>query len=116
MSNEIIIDLSSDVKIKKTRNKPSKYTEEEKRERHKEAVKKYYEKDEVKDKVLKYYKEKYENMTVEERKNYIDKCMIKYHNMTDEEKKEFLIKCRPYKKKYYHKMKEQNLKNYVVCV
>ena len=114
MENENI--LNSDVKIKKTRNKPSKYTEEEKKERHKEAAKKYYEKNEVKEKILKYYKDKYEKMTDEERQNYINHYNEKYKNMTEEEKQIFLIQCRPYKKKYYHKMKEQTLHNYIVCV
>ena len=111
---------NSEVTTKKTRNKPSKYTEEEKKERHKAALKRYFDKQEVKEKHKEYYKNKYENMTEEEKKSYINNsvnnCMIKYNNMTEEQKKEYLIKCRPYKRKYCLKMKEQNLNNYVVCV
>ena len=55
-------------------------------------------------------------MTDEERQNYINHYNEKYKNMTEEEKQFFLIQCRPYKKKYYHKMKEQTLHNYIVCV
>ena len=70
--------------------------------------------------IKEYYKNKYDNMTEEEKKNYIDKsvnlCKIKYNNMTEEEKTEYNIKCRPYKKKYYHKMKEQTINNSIICV
>ena len=41
---------------------------------------------------------------------------IKLANMTEEEKTEYNIKCRPYKKKYYHKMKEQIINNSIICV
>ncbi len=120
MSSENLIILNSDVKIKKTRNKPSKYTEEEKKQRQREANKRYHDKEEIKERHKEYYKKRYENLTEEEKRDYINKsvnnCMIKYHNMTEEQKKEFLIKCRPYKRKYCLKMKEQNLNNYVVCV
>ena len=44
-------DIQSDVEIKpekKKRNKPSKYTEDEKKERAKEALKKHYNKPDIK--------------------------------------------------------------------
>ena len=116
MDNENIFILNSETTAKKTRNKPSKYTEEEKRERHKEALKRYYEKQDKKLMIKDYYKNKYENMTDEEKKTFINYNNQKYYNMTEEEKKEYNIKLRPYKQKYYHKMKEQTLNNSVVCV
>ena len=97
------------VKVKKTRNRPCKYTEEERKQRAKEARKKYYNKPEVHEKMINYFNTKYNEMTDEEKEKLIEYNKIKYSNLSEEEKKEFLIKTRPYKRKYGQRIRE--LKN-----
>ncbi len=102
----LIIGTSSEAP-KKTRNRTSKYTEEEKKERLKASQAKYFNKQEIKERQSQYYKERYENLTEEEKKKYMENTLTKYYNMTDEEYKNFLIKCRPYKRKYNHKKADE---------
>jgi hypothetical protein len=107
-------DIIEVVKIKKTRNRQSKYTEEEKRIRRNLNQQKYQQKPEIKEKLSKYYSEKYKNMNEEDKKKLIDnKSKIikeKYNKMNDEEYNNFLIKSRPYKNKYNKKKAEEKKK------
>ena len=104
-------DINEVVKIKKTRNRQSKYTEEEKRIRRNLNQQKYKQKPEIKEKLSKYFSEKYKNMNEEDKKKLIEnKSKIikeKYKNMNDEEYNKFLIKTRPYKNKYNKTKAEQ---------
>ena len=97
------------VKVKKTRNRPCKYTEEERKQRNKEARKKYYNKPEVREKNMNYFNIKYKEMSEEEKQKLIENNKIKYSNLSEEEKKEILIKTRQYKRKYGERIRE--LKN-----
>ena len=85
----------------------SKYTEEEKKERHKASQLKYMNKPELKDKLNEYCKQRYHNLEPEAKKMFNHKLITKYYNMTDEEYKNYLIQCRPYKRKYNHKKAEE---------
>jgi hypothetical protein len=103
-------DIKNNVEIKpekKKRNKPSKYTEEEKKAKFLEYQKQYVKKPEVKEKRNEYYKARYHALDEEAKKLFSQNFMIKYNNMTDEEYKNYLIQCRPYKRKYNHKIKEE---------
>ena len=105
-SSDINIEV---VKVKKTRNRQCKYTEEERKQRNKEARKKYYNKPEVREKNMNYFNIKYNEMSEEEKQKLIENNKIKYSNLSEEEKKEILIKTRQYKRKYGERIRE--LKN-----
>lgn len=109
MENENInIDV---VKIKKTRNRKCKYTDEERAQKVKENQRKYRQKTEVKERMAKYYIERYHNLPTDEKQKLINNISSymkeKYNNMTDEEYNIFLVKCRPYKNKYNKTKAEQ---------
>lgn len=103
-------DIQSDVEIKpekKKRNKPSKYSEDEKKERAKEALKKHYNKPDIKVKRNDYYKARYHELDEEGKKLFSFNFMQKYYNMNDDEYKNYLNQCKPYKRKYNHKKTEE---------
>jgi hypothetical protein len=99
----------SDIENQTNNNKKrqSKYTEEEKKERHKQALIKYRNNPDIKNKLNDYCKERYHNLEPEAKKMFNHKLITKYYNMTDEEYKNYLIQCRPYKRKYHQKKIEE---------
>ena len=99
------------VEIKKTRNRKSKYTEEERKQKYKEYQRNYHQNPEVKERMAKYYIERYHNLEEEDKKIYVAKInefmKQRYNNMNDEEYNNYLVKCRPYKNKYNKTKAEQ---------
>jgi hypothetical protein len=103
-------DIENNIEIKpekKKRNKPSKYTEEEKKEKFLEYQKKYVNKPEIKEKRNEYYKARYHALDEKAKKKFSQNFLTKYHNMTDDEYKNYLNQCKPYKRKYHHKKADE---------
>ena len=110
MSEIILLEIVEGILGKK-----QNYNEEEKKIRHKEALKRNYEKN--KEKRCTYYREKYQNLPEEEKQQYITINKInnktKYDKLTDEEKKEYINKINENNKtKHRDKSNETKRRHY----